>query len=185
MQLIQTINNSPYSSVHPKYKTTEGDIVDVGCLTWDWSNMFLGEKRVIGIDPQEKYIPEGAELFKGILGVFDGLARIEETGIGAGVSNNGLGQWYDVLSWKSFCKQYNINKISILKLNIEGSEYPVLASMDKYDFDKIDQIAVSFHDWLWPEQKQQTQASIKLLESHGFTVIQTQELWGWWLAFKQ
>ena len=155
MNLIETIPNQPYSSINSNYKNIEGDIVDIGCLGWDWCNMFLGKKRVVGIDPQQKIIPNGAELFRGLIGPFDGLAKIEETGLSAKISDNKQGQWYDMLSWKSFCKKYNINEVCILKINIEGGEYPLLASMDKNDFEKINQIAVSFHDWLHPEQKQQ------------------------------
>ena len=70
MRLIETIPNHPYSQVDPRCFTHEGVIVDVGCLEWNWCNIFLGTKRVIGIDPQEKPI-EGAEFFKGFLGPFE------------------------------------------------------------------------------------------------------------------
>jgi len=36
-----------------------------------------------------------------------------------------------MISWKNFCKLYNIDKISILKINIEGGEYPLLNSIIK------------------------------------------------------
>ena len=181
---IETINNSPYSLVHNSYKKSKGTIVDVGCLDWDWSNMFIGNKRVVGVDPQEKNTPEGTELFQGLLGPFDGKVQIEETGIAAQVSSNGEGGWYDILCWKSFCKKFNIDEVSILKINIEGAEYPLLASMDAEDFKKINQIAVSFHDWIHPEQKSQTQAALRLLEENGFTLLETYRPWGWWLAYK-
>lgn len=184
MNLIETIHNQPYSSINSNYKNVEGDIVDIGCLDWDWCNIFLGEKRVIGIDPQQNTIPKGAELFKGLIGPFDGLAKIEETGIGAKISDNKKGQWYDILSWKSFCKLYNIGKVCVLKINIEGGEYPLLASMDRIDFEKINQIAISFHDWLYPEQKQQKYMCLKLLQDNGFNLKQTYRQWGWWLAYK-
>jgi glycosyltransferase involved in cell wall biosynthesis len=181
---IETISNSPYSLVHNSYKKNKGTIVDVGCLDWDWSNMFIGNKRVVGVDPQEKTTPEGTELFQGLLGPFDGKVQIEETGIGAQVSSNGDGGWYNILCWKSFCKKFNIDEVSILKINIEGAEYPLLASMDAEDFKKINQIAVSFHDWIHPEQKSQTEAALRLLEENGFTLLETYRPWGWWLAYK-
>lgn len=181
---IETINNFSYSLVHTSYKKNKGTIVDVGCLDWDWSNMFIGNKRVVGVDPQEKNIPEGTELFQGLLGPFDGKVQIEETGIAARVSSNGEGGWYDILSWKSFCKKFNIDEVSILKINIEGGEYPLLSSMDIEDFKKINQIAISFHDWIYPEQKNQTKASLRLLVENGFTLLETYRPWGWWLAYK-
>ena len=54
--------------------------------------------------------------------------------------------------------------------------------MSKNDYSKIDQIAISFHDFVYPEQKLLAQSSIKLLESVGFTVTSICPLWGWWLA---
>ena len=56
--------------------------------------------------------------------------------------------------------------------------------MDTEDFKKINQIAVSFHDWIHPEQKSQTESSLRLLEENGFTLLETYHPWGWWLAYK-
>lgn len=183
-RLIQTIPGNQYSTVHSKFTFNDGDIVDIGCLGWDWSDMFLGKKRVIGVDPQETFTPEGATLFRGVLSSFDGKVQLHEQGVGARISNNGQGDWYDALSWKSFCKEYQIDKIAILKINIEGGEYPLLASMDKDDFKNIEQITISFHDWLYPEQVNQKQAILKLLQDNGFNIIQTYPTWGWYLAYK-
>ena len=56
--------------------------------------------------------------------------------------------------------------------------------MDTEDFKKINQIAISFHDWIHPEQKSQTEAALRLLEENGYTLLQTFPQWGWWLAYK-
>jgi len=181
---ITTIQNYPYSTVHTKYKHSTGVIIDVGCLGWDWSSLFLKDKQVIGVDPQETTTPQGAELFKGVLSPFDGKIQLNPSGIGAQISSNGEGEWYNSLCWKSFCKKYQIQKVSILKLNIEGAEYALLASMDKEDFNKIEQIAVSFHDWLYPDQVHQKQAILKLLQDNGYTLMETFPTWGWWLAYR-
>ena len=42
-----------------------------------------------------------------------------------------------MLSWKTFCERFNIDNVSILKINIEGSEYSFLDSLDETDFSKI------------------------------------------------
>ncbi len=198
MGLIRTISGEEhyldYTLVDKRYENHDGVIVDVGCLGWEWCRIFLGNKRVIGIDPQG-YPIENTEFFKGILGPFDGIARLEEqkldnfgTGVDgnfgspAKVSGNNEGDLFDVISWKSLCKKFNIDQVSILKINIEGMEYPLLNSMDVNDYSKIDQIAISFHDFWYPEQKLLAQSSIKLLESVGFTVTSIWPQWGWWLA---
>jgi hypothetical protein len=90
-----------------------------------------------------------------------------------------------MINWKSFCKYYNIDKVSLLKLNIEGSEYPLLNSMGKDDFEKIDQIAVSFHNWENANWELITQSTFHLLTLAGFEIQSTYPGWGWWLAVKK
>jgi hypothetical protein len=185
--IIETIPGQPYSQVDARCFTHEGAIVDVGCLEWNWSNIFLGKKRVIGIDPQEKPI-EGAELFKGFLGPFDGITRLYGDGGSASVNkktyHNSESNLYDMISWKTLCSEFNIDKVSILKINIEGAEYPLLHSMTVSDFEKIDQIAISFHDWLDSDQSALKHASIELLKNVGFNVESIYPRWGWYLATK-
>lgn len=82
----------------------------------------LGKKRLIGLDPQEEPI-EGAELYKGILGPLDGKARFSILNENDNLDNVGYdedGELVDMISFKTLCKKYNVDKVSILKLNIEG-----------------------------------------------------------------
>ena len=151
MPLIQTINNQDYSLVHDYAFQHDGCIIDVGCLGWDWCDKFIGKKRVIGVDPFETATLEGTELFQGLLGPFNGKSSLDfqQLGSSAMIENSQDNtQQFNILNWKTFCKTFNIDKVSVLKLNIEGSEYPLLHSLDKEDFEKIDQIAVSFHNWM-------------------------------------
>ena len=89
-----------------------------------------------------------------------------------------------MISWKTFCKKFNVDKVSILKINIEGSEYSFLDSLDESDFFKINQIIISFHDWLNPEYKELTKQSIQLLQKYGYTIISTYFKFGWYLCIK-
>ena len=186
IQLSETIEGLLWSVVDPKLYEHDGCVVDVGCLYWNWSKVFLGRKRFIGVDPIEKECPEGAELFNGLLGPFNSSVSLsfnnDSTKINT--SDDHEQQNYNMISWKTFCKNYNIDKVSILKLNIEGSEYPLLHSMDSEDFSKIDQIAISFHDWLNPNWKHLTSSSLFLLKENGFTILQTFDKFGWYLAIK-
>ena len=183
--LIQTEDGCDYSRVDIRCFKHDGVIVDVGCLDWNWSKMFIGKKRVIGIDPQEKPIKD-VELFKGFLGPCDGISRLYGSGQTAGMADvNSESNLYDMISFKTLCKKFDIDKISVLKINIEGAEYPLLHSMTVSDFDKIDQIAVSFHDWLDNDQSALKYASIKLLEKVGFKVESIFPQWGWYLAIKK
>ena len=80
--------------------------------------------------------------------------------------------------------EYNIKKISVLKINIEGSEYDLLDSLTDDDFDNIDQIAISFHDWMIPEWKSKTERAIKILKSKNYDIQKINDSWGWYLAVK-
>jgi FkbM family methyltransferase len=49
------------------------------------------------------------------------------------------------ISFKSFVSQYNLSKISLLKVDIETGEYPLFESLTSSDFDIIDNILVEYH----------------------------------------
>jgi FkbM family methyltransferase len=149
-------------------------------------------KRVIGVDPFEETIPNGAELFKGVLGPSDCKIKMDKPNNDevAGIVNynivKGEENLYEMISWKTFCKKFNIDKVSILKINIEGSEYSFLDSLDETDFSKINQIVISFHDWLNPTEytEEMTKSSIEMLKKNGYTVISTYFGFGWYLCIK-
>jgi len=188
MPLIQTINKQDYSLVHDYAFRHDGCIIDVGCLGWDWCHKFIGRKRVIGVDPFETDTPEGTELFQGLLGPFNGKSSLDFQGVGSSAmaeNNQDDTPQFDVLNWKTFCKTFNIDKVSVLKLNIEGSEYPLLHSLDKDDFEKIDQIAVSFHNWMNGSWDLLTESSIELLKKAGFEIECIYPRLGWYLAVKK
>ncbi len=187
--LIELIKGVNYSRVHKRVFEHEGCIIDIGCVTWDWSSNFLGKKRVIGIDPFENTIPEGAELFKGVIGTTNGITWIDYNDWGSSIINN-KGSIFNttispMINYKTFCQTYNIDKVSILKMNIEGSEYPLLHSMDIDDFENIDQIVVSFHNWINPKWEYLTRASFVLLSEMGFELHCVNWQYRWYLAIKK
>ena len=89
-----------------------------------------------------------------------------------------------VESYNNYVKRFNIDKVSILKINIEGSEYSFLDSLDETDFSKINQIVISFHDWLDPNLEYLTKSSLYLLKQNGYTIISTFKHLGWYLCTK-
>jgi hypothetical protein len=182
--LIQTIAGQDYSRIDDDAFNHSGCIVDLGCARWDWSMFFFDKKRVIGVDPFEEREPEGATLFKGVVTGMDGLVQMHHGGDASCISTDITSDsWINSMSWKNFCKLYDINEISILKMNIEGAEYPLLHSMDSDDFSKINQIIISFHDWLNPNWKFLTEASLYMLNNYGFK-MQNIGPWGWYLGIK-
>jgi hypothetical protein len=181
IDLIETMEGQLWSAVDRRIFEHEGCVIDVGCLKWDWSGMLIGTKRVIGVDPIEPDCPHNAELFRGLLGPNNCRVRMNPT-VDAGCDkaiDNSLysldndSEYFNMISWKSFCEMYSIDNISVLKINIEGAEYALLNSMDALDYRKIDQIVISFHHWLNPEWRLLTEASLNLLRLNGFNIIQT------------
>ena len=187
--LIELINGADYSRVHKKVFEHEGCVIDIGCVTWDWSSTFLGKKRVIGVDPFEPRIPEGAELFKGALGPTNGINWMDYNGWASSISNNKGNVFntamFSMVNYKTFCQLYNIDKVSVLKMNIEGSEYPLLHSMDTDDFANIDQIVISFHNWVNPKWEYLTRASFTLLGEMGFELHCINWQYRWYLGLKK
>lgn len=188
--LVELIDKTDYSRVHKRVFEHEGCIIDVGCASWNWSSAFLGKKRVIGVDPFEPNIPKGAELFKGALGPINGITWIENNKGWASSLTDNKGNifntnMFSMINYKTFCQLYNIDKVSILKMNIEGSEYPLLHSMDIDDFANIDQIVISFHNWMNPKWEYLTRASFTLLGEMGFDLYCVGWEYRWYLAIKK
>jgi FkbM family methyltransferase len=191
--LIQTINGYDYSLVDSRCLNNNGCIVDLGCLHWDWSNFFLSKKRIVGADPFEEETNPlikgetqrvSVELFKGLVSDYDGKVKLSNNGICTSVFNVEGHIECDVITWKNFTKRFNIDDISVLKINIEGGEWDLIKSFDSSDLEKIDQIAISFHDSFHPKGKQLTIECTEKLISHNFNQINTFPEWGWSLFLK-
>ena len=181
-----------WSIIHPRFQDHDGCIVDLGCFGWNrdfnnassdnWAGYFFGKKRLIGVDPQES--PNAhSELFSGFISNFTGKANLINDGIQGKIcpDPNGI---YNVLTWKEFKHQFNINSVSILKVNIEGSEIDVIPSLNTEDFKSIDQIAISFHDWLYPDIHSKVQECINHITAHNYEDIDL-GIYGWHLFLKK
>ncbi len=181
MALFQT-DKHDYTTVDDRVWQHPGPIVDLGCDPWDWSRCFVGKKRVIGADPFATQI-EGTELFKGVIGATHCTVNITCEGDASTILRQGTKPVH-MITWAEFKAMFGISQIALLKMNIEGSEYALLNAMTDADFAEIDQIAVSFHHWLWPEFERLTQACVQKLINAGFTMRKTNVPWCWWLGVK-
>jgi FkbM family methyltransferase len=184
--LVQLIEGPQFawSTVHSRFKDHNGCIVDLGCLMWNWCAYFITnckDKRVIGVDPLEAP-KNGAELFKGALSNYNGTALFDNRSFdGACFSASGDAE-VEVLTWRTFCAKYSIDSVSILKVNIEGAEFDFIRSLTREDFRKIDQIAISFHDWLHPAWEEDTKQCLEILQCNQFDIIDLNSPWGWRLC---
>jgi len=71
-----------------------------------------------------------------------------------------------ILSLSDFLKEHKLKKVSLLKMDIEGAEYEVLANLAKDDWRKFENILLEYHDL--PEKNHQQLA--ELIRSNGFSL---------------
>lgn len=185
-----------WSRIHPRFEKHDGCIVDLGCLGWNknfddetsdnWAGYFFNKKRIIGVDPQEQP-NKHCEFFRGFVSTFTGKANLNGSNLLGAMIQSPVGE-YDVLSWKDFKDKFNINSISILKINIEGSEWDLIQSFDTEDFIQVDQICISFHNFLpqFNNQKylERTQHCIYKIINNDYYMIDL-EIYGWKLFLKK
>lgn len=81
------------------------------------------------------------------------------------------------ITWKVFCRRYQIDRIALLKMNIEGGETALLQSIG--DMSLIDRAIIGTHDFLDDRKSEyyRTEAFVTIyLKEHGFKVTPFQIL---------
>lgn len=143
-----------YYRYHPRVWQRNGWIIDLGCLGWDWSKPFIGKKKLLGVDAIETKYPEGVYFVRGFVGTVSGEVKFnlkeEDEAISSHIKGTERRPIYTLeelihpqgLYFENFIKNYDIDEIDILKMNIEGSEYEILINLRK---PIADQIIVAFH----------------------------------------
>lgn len=63
---------------------------------------------------------------------------------------------------------FQISQIDLLKIDIEGAEIEALKSIKKQNLDKVRQITLEFHDFMFPGQMTNVIQTIKYLKDHNF-----------------
>ncbi len=74
-------------------------------------------------------------------------------------------------SLESLKKEMGIDGVDLLKVDIEGSEIPLLKSLTDKELLKIPQLTVEFHEFLDSSLEAATMDSIKRLQKMGFLMI--------------
>lgn len=176
----------PHYRFHPRVWEHTVDVIDLGCGKWDWSQCFLNNKRVIGCDPTENYYatPIGAKFYKGFVGSFCGKILYQKQVDTDFTSAKKLGEdTSSIISLERLVQIFDIQSISLLKMNIEGMEYDLLIH---FTAPVADQIVVSFHDF--PEapynNKRATEAIILYL-SQWYDWCCSDERYSWYVFLKR
>ncbi|MGY3802544.1 FkbM family methyltransferase [Pigmentibacter ruber] len=69
-------------------------------------------------------------------------------------------------SFEHFIKENNIEKIDLLKVNIEGGEYELFLNMPHSILDKIKHIQIQFHDFFADSEQKMNEIHKKFSETH-------------------
>lgn len=182
-----------YFRFHERAFDHDGVVIDLGCLNWNWSAPFSGKKEVVGFDPLEKNCPSWATLRNEIVSVSDGTIELNmpidnksAKQAASAISRDGISESVDLI--KSISVNTLLNefpKISVLKMNIEMAEYPLLVSAVH---PIADQLVVSFHDNSWTKSKTYPHSLTKMIIqylSEWYHPIETYRSCGWWVFLKK
>ena len=139
-------------------------VIDIGANIGDSAIYFviMGAERVISIEP----FPFTFEVLKkniAINGVQDkvkilncaiggktGIMKISHTiknTVGLRATDSSVGTPIDIITFETLTKDYNLNNV-ILKCDCEGCEYDLINSMSNYDFNKVDEVLIEYHNGL-------------------------------------
>jgi len=169
--------------VDPRWKNVPGCILDIGCAGWGWSRQFRGTGRdVVGFDPFEESQPTWVrDLRRQAVGAVGGscwLWKNKKNPVSSGmlIRTSVLSEHHQV-PMVSFSEVLDSYRHSVVKLNVEGSEYAILTSVQH---PVSDQLVVSFHGWSEPRWEGLETHLISWL-SRWYEPIQIHEKWQWWL----
>lgn len=157
----------------------KGCVIDIGCYTWDWSKDFINKKEIIGIDYCEKEEIAGTKLIRKMIMPYKGECSVHIDGYGSTVMDKkGDSVICETITLEDVLDGLNCMP-SVMKVNIEGAEYPLLFSLRG---PPSDQLIVSFHDWgefCYPKKLSET---VREYLSIWYDWKITYERYSWWIG---
>lgn len=175
----------PWTRLHRRVAEAPGAIVDLGCLTWDWTRRFFGQKHVVAADPFEKDpgVP-GVDFFQGVVTAVRGVAQISREGISSSLHSKVNAVEVPAITLADLLERYKVDQIAALKINTEGSEYELLINLSEQQLQRIDQIAVSFHDFIGIGSPRTVEAVLGYLRNW-YDVVLIDGRWSWYLCVRR
>ena len=84
--------------------------------------------------------------------------------------NKVLAYEIDTLTIEDVLEQYNIDKIDLLKMDIEGAEFDIFDNVTVETMDKIDSLLIEYHDFYFPDGTHKVDHLVLELENFGFHI---------------
>lgn len=151
--------------IYDKYlkRKTFDTIVDVGAnigLWVEYVKNVCNYKKIYAVEPNLKALDilnesysesEDIVVVNKAMSNFNGEMQFyvdnENSTISSAIQYGSLNNYYTVpsVTFKTFLKTYNIEKVNLLKVDIETGEYDLFSSLDEEDFKSIDNILVEYH----------------------------------------
>lgn len=177
--------SEPWTRLHRRVADHPGAIVDLGCATWDWTQRFFGKKRVVGVDPFEND-PNVADvqLFQGLVTSVRGHVLISREGTGSSTHSRTNVVSVESITFADLLDRYRVDQIAALKINTEGSEYEILINLSEQQLARIDQIAVSFHDFIGIGSAKSVDAVLGYLRNW-YDIVPIDGRWSWYLCVRR
>ena len=178
--------SEPWTRLHRRVATSPGAIVDLGCATWDWTRRFFGSKRVVAADPFETDpMVDGVALFQGIVtSSIRGHIQISREGAGSSTRSRANAVEVEAITFADLLERHQVDQVAALKINTEGSEYELLINLSEQQLSRIDQIAVSFHDFIGIGSPRAVEAVLGYLRTW-YDVVLIDGRWSWYLCVRR
>ena len=82
------------------------------------------------------------------------------------------------LTLENIISEFNLDRIDLIKMDIEGSEWEILSNLSKAQSDIIIQISVEFHDFYGKKYREKSIKAIDHLKKLGYTFEHKPGYWG-------
>jgi len=125
-------------------------------------NACVGSKSVESLPFYISNNPEGSSLYK----VPGDQKYLEEVKV-------------SMISIRDIFSMFKIEKIDLLKMDIERAEWDVFDHFSEDEFKKIHQISVEFHDWNNFSSRKKSEKCINKLQHLGYSFIHPGKQWGY------
>lgn len=168
-------------SFFPALLSSEAVVVDLGMNRGDFSLAIIERFgcRVIGVEPDDRVsirseAPPELSVESAAVGGKDGSIRLfRAPGLDATVHAELVppgAEWRDVpvLSLKTIAERHDLDRIDLLKVDIEGAEIETLLGAPSEILERAVQISVEFHDWMNADLLPGTMDVDRRLRSLGF-----------------
>lgn len=137
-------------------------VIDAGANIGLWTEYILkrGAKHVYCLEPNRKALTEleknmrrhdNVTIIATAIGPENGKIQFyeDENSLISSIypTNSGTLNEVDCMTFDTILDKVGIDKIDLLKMDIEGAEFPLIRSFGKQQFDKIGSLLIEYHEW--------------------------------------